>query len=110
MNYETSSTTTFYTIVVREYFAKNNYIEWNFKRRYNDFLLFHQQLKQSFPNFMIKLPAKNIFKKFKRFLDNRRLKLQIYLQQIINTTAYSTDHAYNTFFDLSNPNRKIIVR
>ena len=49
---------------------------------------------------MIKLPAKNIFKKknSKRFLDNRRLKLQFIYKQIINTTAYSTDHAYNTFF------------
>jgi len=98
-----------FTIIIREFFGVHQYLEWSIERRFMQFDRLHKALKTQFGSSQLpELPPKQLFPKkpSASFLNQRLQLLEVYLQQLINTTTFQVDDFF-TFFDMKNPARKI---
>ena len=100
-----------YTLSVREYFSLTSFIEWQLTRRYRDFESMHHTLHRLFAGYPFPpLPPKNrkVGKRKDAELEQRRLALELYIQQVINVRMFQVDDFFS-FFDMNNANRQFTV-
>ena len=89
-------------LVVREFFELSNYLQWHVVRRFAEFDRLHRSLKAQFsgvhmPALPEKTPLLSLGKlQSKPFLDARMHKLELYLQQLVNNTAFQVDEVSHT--------------
>lgn len=91
--------------VFKIHVKKSDSIEWFVFRRYSDFSRLNDRLKEKFPNFRFALPSKKWFgDNFDlRFIDDRKLGLQAFLNNILSHHEVQKNEDVKIFLCLDEP-------
>ena len=98
-----------YTIIVKEFYSRTEFISWQIVKRYREFEALYKLFLKRFGDIPTPpLPPKKMNNNKPKVINERVRLLEAFLQQLINTAHFQIDELF-TFLDLHNPQRQIIT-
>ena len=109
MESDTRNAYVVYTIIVKEFYSRTEFICWQITRRYREFESLRSTIEKMSNNVSLPpLPPKKLNGQDPKVINIRVKFLEAFLQELINTTYFQIDELF-AFLDLHNPQRNIVT-